>query len=217
MRYMTGAEIRESYLKFFESKDHKRIQSASLIPNDPQLMFTVAGMVPFKPIFWGKVESTYKRVTTCQKCVRTNDIENVGRTPRHQTFFEMLGNFSFGDYFKREAIKWAWEFVTEHLALPDERLWVSIYLDDDEAFSIWRDEVGVPEKKIVRLGKADNWWGPAGPSGPCGPDSEIFIDRGHVDNCPDPDNCTPACDCGRFLEFWNLVFTEFNQDEEGNL
>jgi alanyl-tRNA synthetase len=217
MKYMTGAEIRESYLKFFESKDHKRIQSASLIPNDPQLMFTVAGMVPFKPIFWGKVDSTYKRVTTCQKCVRTNDIENVGRTPRHQTFFEMLGNFSFGDYFKREAIKWAWEFVTEHLALPDERLWVSIYLDDDEAFSIWRDEVGVPEKKIVRLGKADNWWGPAGPSGPCGPDSEIFIDRGHRENCPDPENCSPACDCGRFLEFWNLVFTEFNQDEEGNL
>ncbi|WP_214079545.1 MULTISPECIES: alanine--tRNA ligase [unclassified Mesotoga] len=217
MKFMTGAEIRESYLNFFESKDHKRIQSASLIPNDPQLMFTVAGMVPFKPIFWGKVEATYKRVTTCQKCVRTNDIENVGRTPRHQTFFEMLGNFSFGDYFKREAIKWGWEFVTEHLALPDELLWVSIYLDDDEAFSIWRDEVGVPEKKIVRLGKADNWWGPAGPSGPCGPDSEIFIDRGYGNNCPDPENCSPACDCGRFLEFWNLVFTEFNQDEEGNL
>ena len=217
MKYMTGAEIRESYLKFFESKDHKRLQSASLIPNDPQLMFTVAGMVPFKPIFWGKIEPTYRRVTTCQKCVRTNDIENVGRTPRHQTFFEMLGNFSFGDYFKRETIKWAWEFVTGYLNLPENRLWVSVYLDDDEAFSIWRDEVGIPEKKIIRLGKKDNWWGPAGPSGPCGPDSEIFIDRGHGDNCPDPENCSPACDCGRFLEFWNLVFTEFNQDEEGNL
>ncbi|HOI34567.1 MAG: alanine--tRNA ligase [Mesotoga sp.] len=217
MKYMTGAEIRESYLKFFESKDHVRLPSASLIPNDPQLMFTVAGMVPFKPIFWGKVEPTYKRVATCQKCVRTNDIENVGRTPRHQTFFEMLGNFSFGDYFKREAIKWAWEYVTEYLKLPENLLWVSIYLDDDEAFSIWHEEVGISERKIVRLGKDDNWWGPAGPTGPCGPDSEIFIDRGVNDNCPDPDNCSPACNCGRFLEFWNLVFTEYNQDEEGNL
>jgi len=215
--YMTGAEIRESYLRFFESKDHIRLPSASLIPNDPQLMFTVAGMVPFKPIFWGKVEPTHTRVTTCQKCVRTNDIDNVGRTPRHQTFFEMLGNFSFGDYFKREAIKWAWEFVTEYLKLPENRLWVSIYLDDDEAFDIWHTEVGVPDKKIVRLGKEDNWWGPAGPTGPCGPDSEIFIDRGTGENCPDPDNCSPACSCGRFLEFWNLVFTEYNQDEEGRL
>jgi len=215
--YMTGAEIRESYLRFFESKDHIRLPSASLIPNDPQLMFTVAGMVPFKPIFWGKVEPTHTRVTTCQKCVRTNDIDNVGRTPRHQTFFEMLGNFSFGDYFKREAIKWAWEFVTEYLKLPENRLWVSIYLDDDEAFDIWHTEVGVPDKKIVRLGKEDNWWGPAGPTGPCGPDSEIFIDRGTGENCPDPDNCSPACNCGRFLEFWNLVFTEYNQDEEGRL
>jgi alanyl-tRNA synthetase len=214
---MTGAEIRESYLRFFESKDHIRLPSASLIPNDPQLMFTVAGMVPFKPIFWGKVEPTHTRVTTCQKCVRTNDIDNVGRTPRHQTFFEMLGNFSFGDYFKREAIKWAWEFVTEYLKLPENRLWVSIYLDDDEAFDIWHTEVGVPDKKIVRLGKEDNWWGPAGPTGPCGPDSEIFIDRGTGENCPDPDNCSPACNCGRFLEFWNLVFTEYNQDEEGRL
>lgn len=217
MSYMTGAEIRESYLRFFESKDHIRLPSASLIPNDPQLMFTVAGMVPFKPIFWGKVEPTHTRVTTCQKCVRTNDIDNVGRTPRHQTFFEMLGNFSFGDYFKREAIKWAWEFVTEYLKLPENRLWVSIYLDDDEAFDIWHTEVGVPDKKIVRLGKEDNWWGPAGPTGPCGPDSEIFIDRGTGENCPDPDNCSPACNCGRFLEFWNLVFTEYNQDEEGRL
>lgn len=217
MSYMTGAEIRESYLRFFESKDHIRLPSASLIPNDPQLMFTVAGMVPFKPIFWGKVEPTHTRVTTCQKCVRTNDIDNVGRTPRHQTFFEMLGNFSFGDYFKREAIKWAWEFVTEYLKLPENRLWVSIYLDDDEAFDIWHTEVGVPDKKIVRLGKEDNWWGPAGPTGPCGPDSEIFIDRGTGENCPDPDNCSPACSCGRFLEFWNLVFTEYNQDEEGRL
>ncbi len=217
MSYMTGAEIRESYLRFFESKDHIRLPSASLIPNDPQLMFTVAGMVPFKPIFWGKVEPTHTRVTTCQKCVRTNDIDNVGRTPRHQTFFEMLGNFSFGDYFKREAIKWAWEFVTEYLKLPENRLWISIYLDDDEAFDIWHTEVGVPDKKIIRLGKEDNWWGPAGPTGPCGPDSEIFIDRGNGENCPDPDNCSPACNCGRFLEFWNLVFTEYNQDEEGRL
>lgn len=217
MKYMTGAEIRESYLNFFESKAHVRLPSASLIPNDPQLLFTVAGMVPFKPIFWGKVEPTYPRVVTCQKCVRTNDIENVGRTPRHHTFFEMLGNFSFGDYFKLEAIKWAWEFVTEHLKMPENRLWVSIYFEDDRAYSIWKDEIGISEKKIIRLGKEDNWWGPAGPTGPCGPDSELFIDLGRKENCPDPENCSPACDCGRFLEFWNLVFTEFNQDEAGNL
>lgn len=215
MRYMTGREIRDSFLKYFESKEHKILPSASLIPNDPQLMFTVAGMVPFKPIFWGKVAAPHKRVATCQKCVRTNDIENVGRTPRHQTFFEMLGNFSFGDYFKREAIEFAWEYVTEVLKIPEEKLWVSIYKDDDEAFEMWKNGIGISEKKIVRLGKEDNWWGPVGPSGPCGPDSEIFIDRGPQKDCPDPRNCDPSCDCGRFLEFWNLVFTGLNQDENG--
>lgn len=217
MRYMTSEEIRQSFLDFFKSKDHTILPSASLIPNDPQLMFTVAGMVPFKPIFWGKIKPTYPRIATCQKCIRTVDIDNVGKTPRHQTFFEMLGNFSFGDYFKKEAIEWAWEYVTEVLKIPEEKLWVSVYKEDDEAYEIWKNEVGIAEKKIVKLGKEDNWWGPAGPTGPCGPDTEIFIDSGRKENCPDTENCSPACDCGRFLEFWNLVFTEYNQDEEGNL
>ncbi|ODN31276.1 alanine--tRNA ligase [Fervidobacterium thailandense] len=216
MRYMTSEEIRESFLSFFESKGHKRLPSASLIPDDPQLLFTVAGMVPFKPIFWGKVEPVYTRVTTCQKCVRTNDIENVGRTPRHHTFFEMLGNFSFGDYFKREAIEWAWEFVTQVLQMPEEKLWVSVYEEDDEAFEIWRS-VGVPERKIVRMSKEDNFWGPAGPTGPCGPCSEIFYDTGVEVPVPEGQEPTPANTDGRFIEIWNLVFTEFYQDEEGKL
>ncbi len=216
MKPLSGHEIRNKFLKFYEEKMHKQLPSASLIPNDTQLLFTVAGMVPFKPIFWGKVEPTYRRVTTCQKCVRTNDIEQVGRTPRHHTFFEMLGNFSFGDYFKREAIEWAWEFITKVIEMPEEKIWVSVYHEDDEAFRIWTEEIGFPAKKIVKLGKEDNFWGPAGPTGPCGPDSEIFFDRGTQPNCPDPENCNPACECGRFLEFYNLVFTEFNQDEEGN-
>lgn len=214
---MTGDELREEFLRFFESKGHKVLPSASLIPNDPQLLFTVAGMVPFKPIFWGKVEPVYTRIATCQKCLRTNDIDNVGRTPRHQTFFEMLGNFSFGDYFKKEAISWAWEFVTKVLKLPEEKLWVTIYKDDEEAFKIWRDLVGVPEKKIVRMGKDTNFWGPAGPTGPCGPCSEIHYDTGVMDDCPKNEECTPANSDKRFLEIWNLVFTEFNQDENGNL
>jgi len=217
MKPLSGHEIRSRFLEFYEKKLHKQLPSASLIPNDPQLLFTVAGMVPFKPIFWGKVEPTYPRVTTCQKCVRTNDIEQVGKTPRHHTFFEMLGNFSFGDYFKEEAIKWAWEFITEVIEMPQEKIWVSVYKDDEEALRIWTDEIGFPREKIVKLGKEDNFWGPAGPTGPCGPDSEIFFDRGPQPGCPDPDNCNPACECGRFLEFYNLVFTEFNQDEKGNL
>ncbi|AEH51828.1 alanine--tRNA ligase [Pseudothermotoga thermarum] len=213
---MTGNEIRKQFLAFFESKGHKVLPSASLIPDDPQLLFTVAGMVPFKPIFWGKVEPVYTRVATCQKCLRTNDIENVGRTPRHHTFFEMLGNFSFGDYFKKEAILWAWEFVTKVLKLPEEKLWVTIYKDDDEAFMIWRDLVGVPEKKIIRMGKDTNFWGPAGPTGPCGPCSEIHYDTGAADERGEEES-TPATDDKRFLEIWNLVFTEFYQDEEGKL
>lgn len=214
---MISDEIRSSFLEFFEKKGHKVLPSASLIPDDPQLLFTVAGMVPFKPIFWGKVEPVYKRVATCQKCLRTNDIENVGRTPRHHTFFEMLGNFSFGDYFKKEAILWAWEYVTQVLKLEEEKLWVTIYKDDDEAFSIWRDLVGVPEKKIIRMGKDTNFWGPAGPTGPCGPCSEIHYDLGIMEDCPQGVECTPAnCD-KRFLEIWNLVFTEFYQDENGQL
>ncbi len=214
---MTGNEIRKQFLTFFEKKQHKVLPSASLIPDDPQLLFTVAGMVPFKPIFWGKVEPVYTRVATCQKCLRTNDIENVGRTPRHHTFFEMLGNFSFGDYFKKEAIVWAWEFVTEVLKLPEEKLWVTIYKDDDESFNIWRNVVGVPERKIIRMGKETNFWGPAGPTGPCGPCSEIHYDTGITDDCPHGEECTPANSDKRFLEIWNLVFTEFYQDEQGKL
>ncbi|MGQ9855865.1 MAG: alanine--tRNA ligase [Fervidobacterium sp.] len=216
MKYMTSDEIREAYLKFFESKGHKRLPSASLIPDDPQLMFTVAGMVPFKPIFWGKVDPIYPRVTTCQKCVRTNDIENVGRTPRHHTFFEMLGNFSFGDYFKKEAIAWAWEFVTKVLEMPEEKLWVTIYEYDDESFEIWKS-IGVPEYKIIRMGKEDNFWGPAGPTGPCGPCSEIHYDTGIEVPVKDGGIPNPGNTDGRFIEIWNLVFTEFYQDEEGKL
>ncbi|MEN3042919.1 MAG: alanine--tRNA ligase, partial [Fervidobacterium sp.] len=216
MKFMTSEEIREAYLSFFETKGHKRLPSASLIPDDPQLMFTVAGMVPFKPIFWGKVEPVYTRVTTCQKCVRTNDIENVGRTPRHHTFFEMLGNFSFGDYFKKEAIQWAWEFVTKVLQMPEEKLWVSVYEHDDEAYEIWKN-IGVSERKIVRMGKEDNFWGPAGPTGPCGPCSEIFYDTGIHVPVPEGQDPTPANTDGRYIEIWNLVFTEFYQDEEGKL
>lgn len=214
---MTSDEIRSGFLNFFEKKGHKVLPSASLIPDDPQLLFTVAGMVPFKPIFWGKVEPVYTRVATCQKCLRTNDIENVGRTPRHHTFFEMLGNFSFGDYFKKEAILWAWEFVTRVLKLNEDKLWVTVYEEDDEAFKIWRDSVGVPERKIIRMGKDTNFWGPAGPTGPCGPCSEIHYDLGILNDCPQNVECTPANSDKRFLEIWNLVFTEFYQDEKGEL
>ncbi|NUU94778.1 alanyl-tRNA synthetase [Marinitoga sp. 1135] len=214
---MTSEEIRKSFLEYFEKNGHKVMKSFPLIPSDPQLLFTVAGMVPFKPIFWGKVEPTYTRIATCQKCIRTNDIENVGRTARHQTFFEMLGNFSFGDYFKEGAIKYAWEFLTKVLKLPEEKLWVSVYKDDEEAYNIWKDIIGVPENKILKMGKEDNWWGPVGPTGPCGPSSEIYFDTGMVELCPNPDNCTPYDDCGRYVEIWNLVFTEYYQDEKGNL
>ncbi len=211
LKKLTGDEIRSEFLKFFEKKGHKILPSASLIPNDPQLLFTVAGMVPFKPIFWGKVEPVYTRVATCQKCLRTTDIENVGRTPRHHTFFEMLGNFSFGDYFKREAIEWAWEFVTQVLEIPEERLWVTIYEEDEEAFRIWNEVIGLPEEKIVRMGKEDNFWGPAGPTGPCGPDSEI-----HYLLDPTCRDCSPKTHEDEFLEIWNLVFTELYMDESGN-
>ncbi len=218
MKNLSAEQIRNEFLEFFKSKGHEILPSISLIPDDPQLLFTVAGMVPFKKIFWGLEEPKYPRVATVQKCIRTNDIENVGRTPRHHTFFEMLGNFSFGDYFKREAIEYAWEFLTSRLEIPEDRLWVSIYKDDDEAFDIWTKIIGLDPKKIVRMGKEDNFWGPVGPSGPCGPDSEIFYDlRIPVKECPDPDKCTPACDCNRFLEIWNLVFTGLYQDENGNL
>ena len=210
---ITGNQIRESYLRFFESKGHKILPSASLIPvNDPSILWTAAGMVPFKPYFTGAAKPDYTRVTTCQKCIRTPDIESVGRTARHHTFFEMLGNFSFGDYFKESAIPWAWEFVTEYLHLPEDRLWITIYLDDDEAFEIWNKVVGVPAERIVRMGKDTNFWEIG--VGPCGPCSEIYVDLGPERGCSAPD-CKVGCDCDRYLEIWNLVFIQFFKDEEG--
>ncbi len=207
-------ELRERYLSFFESKGHLRLPSFSLVPqNDASLLLINSGMAPLKPYFTGKEEPPRKRVTTCQKCIRTPDIENVGKTARHGTFFEMLGNFSFGDYFKNEAIPWAWEFVTEDLKIPVERLWVSIYEDDDEAFEIWNKNVGIPAERIVRMGKKDNFWEIG--TGPCGPCSEIYFDRGEDKGCGSPD-CKVGCDCDRYIEFWNLVFTQFNRDDEGN-
>ncbi len=218
LKNLSSAQIRKSFLDFFKSKNHHILESSSLIPDDPQLLFTVAGMVPFKKIFWGLERPKYSRVATVQKCLRTNDIENVGKTPRHQTFFEMLGNFSFGDYYKKEAIEYAWEFLTKWLEIPEDRLWVSIYKNDDDAYNIWTRNIGLDPKKIVRMGKEDNFWGPVGPSGPCGPDSEIFYDsRVPVKECPNPDECSPACECDRFLEVWNLVFTGLYQDENGNI
>ena len=212
---MTGNEIRKSFIDFFKSKEHKYFESASLIPDDKTLLLTVAGMVPFKSFFLGEREAPFKRITTYQKCIRTNDLENVGVTTRHQTFFEMLGNFSFGDYFKREAIFWSWEYITEVLKLGPEKLWASVFLDDDEAYEIWNKEVGVPAERLVRLGEEDNWWA-AGPVGSCGPCSEIYIDLGEERGCGSSD-CKPGCDCDRYLEIWNLVFTEWNRLEDGTL
>ncbi len=207
-------EIREKYLSFFESKGHLRLPSFSLVPeNDKSLLLINAGMAPLKPYFKGELEPPRKRVTTCQKCIRTPDIERVGKTARHGTYFEMLGNFSFGDYFKHEATAWAWEFVTKVLELPEDRLWVTIYEEDDEAFDIWTKEVGVDASRIVRMGKEDNFWEIG--TGPCGPCSELYFDRGAECGCGSPD-CKVGCDCDRFVEFWNLVFTQFDKDEEGN-
>jgi len=215
MQYRSGKELRELFLSYFEEKGCKRYRSFSLVPDDPTLLFTIAGMVPFKQYFLGLKTPEVKRATTAQKCVRTNDIENVGRTARHHTFFEMLGNFSFGDYFKEEIIPWAWEFLTERVGLDPDRLYVTIYLDDDEAHDIWRDKVGLPENRIVRLGADDNFWA-AGPVGPCGPCSEILYDQGPDFSCGKP-TCAVGCDCDRYLEIWNLVFMQYNRDEAGNL
>jgi len=209
---VTGNELREKYLQFFASKDHLVLPSYSLIPeNDPTLLLIGAGMAPFKPFFTGKMKPPHPRIATSQKCIRTGDIENVGRTARHHTFFEMLGNFSFGDYFKKEAIAWAWEFLTVWLRLPADKLWITIYTDDDEAFALWRDDIGLPPERIVRL--KENFW-EIGP-GPCGPCSEIHIDLGEERGCGKPD-CAVGCNCDRYLEIWNLVFTQFDRDEEGN-
>ena len=212
MKFMTGNELRNAYLEFFKSKDHLVLPSYSLIPeNDPTLLMIGAGMAPFKPFFTGKMKPPHTRISTSQKCVRTGDIENVGRTARHHTFFEMLGNFSFGDYFKVEAITWAWEFLTEKLELPIDKLWVTIHPTDDEAYKIWTEQIGVSPDRVVKL--EDNFW-EIGP-GPCGPCSEIYIDLGEERGCGSPD-CAIGCDCDRYLEIWNLVFTQFDRDEEGN-
>ncbi|KPJ52090.1 MAG: alanyl-tRNA synthetase, partial [Dehalococcoidia bacterium DG_18] len=205
---MNSNEIREAFLHFFEEKGHRLIPSSSLVPeSDPTLLLTTAGMVQFKRYFTGEALPPHPRLASCQKCFRTTDIDSVGDS-KHLTFFEMLGNFSVGDYFKREAIGWAWEFVTQRLGLPQERLWVTIFLDDDEAFDYWQ-EVGVPEERVLRFGEEDNFWGPAGETGPCGPCSEIHYDLGEGIGCGRPD-CGPNCECGRFMEIWNLVFTQYD-------
>ncbi len=214
MRNIGLHEIRREFIEFFKQKNHLALPSFSLVPkNDKSLLLINAGMAPLKPYFTGEKVPPNKRVTTCQKCIRTADIENVGKTARHATFFEMLGNFSFGDYFKKEAITWAWEFLTEVLEIPEKDLWVSIYENDDEAHEIWNKIIGVPEEKIIRLGKDDNFWELE--VGPCGPCSEIYVDRGEKYGCG-KDTCKPGCDCDRYIEVWNLVFTQFDKDEKGN-
>jgi len=213
---MQASQLRELYLDYFVRHGHKLLPSSSLVPKDPTLLFNSAGMVQFKEFLSGRRTSPFPRVTTCQKCFRTTDIENVGRKAWHHTFFEMLGNFSFGDYFKEEAIRLAWGFLTKELAMAPHRLWVSVYEEDKEAYSIWHDLIGIPANRIVRLGKEHNWWGPVGNTGACGPDSEIFYDAGEDKACGT--NCRGiACDCGRFSEIWNLVFMEYERDEDGNL
>ncbi len=208
-------DLRESFTNYFKEREHRILPSSSLLPkDDPTLLFTTAGMVQFKPMFAGTVRPDYTRAATVQKCFRTSDLERVGKTKRHCTFFEMLGNFSFGDYFKKEAIEYAWEYSTKVVGFPAEDVWISIFENDDEAFDIWRRHIGVPERKIVRLGRDDNFWGPAGDSGACGPCSELYLDRGPAFGCGSAD-CRPGCDCERFLEFWNLVFNQFYQDETG--
>lgn len=207
-------ELRRMFLDFYESKGHLVMKSFSLVPhNDKSLLLINAGMAPLKPYFTGAEIPPRRRVTTCQKCIRTGDIENVGHTSRHGTFFEMLGNFSFGDYFKTEALHWTWEFLTEVVGLDKDRLYPSVYLDDDEAFKIWRDEIGVPEERIYKFGKEDNFWEHG--AGPCGPCSEVYYDRGEKYGCGKP-TCGPGCDCDRFMEIWNDVFTQFENDGNGN-
>ncbi|MGD9304339.1 MAG: alanine--tRNA ligase [Desulfobacterales bacterium] len=217
---MTGDEIRKQFLEYFKKHDHRIVRSSSLVPqDDPTLLFINAGMVQFKRVFLGEEKRDYVRATTSQKCVRAggkhNDLENVGYTARHHTFFEMLGNFSFGDYFKEGAIDFAWDLLTNGYGMPEDKLWASIYLDDDEAFDIWRNRIGVPEERIVRFGEEDNFWA-MGDTGPCGPCSEILIDRGEEFGCGRPE-CTAGCECDRYLEIWNLVFMQFNRDASGKM
>ncbi len=213
---LTGNQIRKEFIEFFKKKNHKHFESASLIPDDPSLLLTVAGMVPFKPYFLGQKEAPYPRITTYQKSIRTNDLENVGRTARHHTFFEMLGNFSFGDYFKEEAIVWSWEFVTEVLGLDKDKLWVSVFTTDDEAEQIWIEKCNFPKERIVRLGEDENWWA-AGPTGSCGPCSEIHVDLGPAYGGDENSKLGDEGTDNRFIEIWNLVFTEWNRMEDGSL
>ena len=217
---MTGNDIRRQFLEYFKNHDHQIVRSASLVPQeDPTLLFINAGMVQFKRVFLGEEKRSYDRATTSQKCVRAggkhNDLENVGYTARHHTFFEMLGNFSFGDYFKKGAVEYAWDLLTNGYGLPQDKLWASVYLDDDDAYDLWHKMIGLPEDRIVRLGEEDNFWS-MGDTGPCGPCAEILIDRGEHYGCGRPE-CTAGCDCDRYLEIWNLVFMQFNRDASGKL
>ena len=217
---MEAAEIRQRFLDYFEARGHKVVASASLVPgNDPTLLFTNAGMVQFKDAFAFKENRGYTRAVSRQRCVRAgakhNELDNVGYTARHHTFFEMLGNFSFGDYFKKEAIQFGWEFLTDVIGLPRDRLYISVFEDDDEAFNLWANEVKMPRERIHKMGEKDNFWA-MGPTGPCGPCSEIFIDQGKTVGCGRP-SCKVGCDCDRFLEIWNLVFMQYNRDESGKL
>jgi alanyl-tRNA synthetase len=217
---MKSSEIRRDFLHYFQQKQHTIVASSSLIPHkDPTLLFTNAGMVQFKGVFLGEEDRGYKRAATSQKCVRAggkhNDLENVGRTARHHTFFEMLGNFSFGNYFKKEAVSMAWEFITQHLSLPEAKLWVTVYKEDEEAHTLWGNLIGIPADRIVPMGEKDNFWA-MGETGPCGPCSEILIDQGPDIGCGRED-CRVGCDCDRYLELWNLVFMQFNRDKNGAL
>ena len=217
---MLSKEIREKFFSFFVRNGHEKVDSSSLIPaQDPTLLFTNAGMNQFKDLFLGKEKRSYKKAVSIQKCMRAggkhNDLDNVGFTKRHLTFFEMMGNFSFGDYFKQDAIRFAWEFLTVDLKLDKNALWVSVFRDDSEAFDIWQNEVGVPASRIVRLGEKDNFW-QMGDVGPCGPCTEIYVDRGLTFGCGKPD-CAPGCDCDRFLEIWNLVFMQYDKQPDGSL
>ena len=212
---MNHRELRRTFLEFYAQRDHKIVPSSSLIPrDDPTMLFTSAGMVQFKPYWAGTVELPYRRATSIQKCLRASDLDRVGKTPRHGTFFEMLGNFSFGDYFKHEAIPWAWEYLTQVVKLDAERLYASVFEEDDEAYNIWRTKVGLPHKKVVRLGAKDNFWGPVGGGGACGPCSEIYVDFGAESGCGKAE-CAPGCDCDRFSEVYNIVFPQYNQLPDG--
>ncbi|MEO0077562.1 MAG: alanine--tRNA ligase-related protein, partial [candidate division WOR-3 bacterium] len=212
---MNHRELRRTFLEFYARRDHKIVPSMSLVPrDDPTMLFTSAGMVQFKPLWAGTVPLPYRRATSIQKCLRASDLAQVGHTPRHCTFFEMLGNFSFGDYFKYEAIPWAWEYLTEVVKLDRERLFVSVFREDDEAFNVWKMKVGLPESRIYRLGEKDNFWGPVGGGGACGPCSEIYVDLGPEYGCG-TSTCAPGCDCNRFSEVYNIVFPQYNQLPDG--